>query len=57
MVSGLGFWIGCLIEWFVLWLLIFEFELGSDFGGLNEWVKENVVKVLCFCYLEDDVEM
>ena len=34
-----------------------EPELGSDYGGLNEWAREDVVKVLCFCHPDDTPEM
>ena len=34
-----------------------EPELGEDFGGLQEWPLEHVVKVLCFCHPDDDEEM
>ena len=31
-----------------------EPELGPDYGGLEEWPRDNVVKVLCFCHPDDD---
>ena len=34
--------------------LTLEPELGPDFGGLEEWPLENVVKVLCFYHPDDD---
>ena len=34
--------------------LTLEPELGSDFGGLSQWAREDVVKVLCFCHPDDD---
>lgn len=52
--SGSGLWIGRPCEWPGSRPLAFEPELGSDCGGLAEWPKENVVKVLCFCHPEDD---
>ena len=55
--SGSGLWIGRPTEWPASRPLTLEPELGSDFGGLNEWAKENVVKVLCFCHPDDDAEM
>jgi len=55
--SGSGLWIGRPVEWPGSRPLTLEPELGSDFGGLNEWAKENVVKVLCFCHPDDDAEM
>ncbi|WIV52464.1 5-dehydro-2-deoxygluconokinase (plasmid) [Marivivens sp. LCG002] len=55
--SGSGLWVGRPTEWPGSRPLTLEPELGSDFGGLNQWAKENVVKVLCFCHPEDDAEM
>jgi 5-dehydro-2-deoxygluconokinase len=52
--SGTGLWIGRPCEWPGSRPLAFEPELGSDCGGLGEWAKENVVKVLCFCHPDDD---
>lgn len=52
--SGSGLWIGRPTEWPGSRPLTLEPELGSDFGGLNEWARENVVKVLCFCHPDDD---
>ena len=37
--------------------LTLEPELGSDYGGLAEWAREDVVKVLCFCHPDDTPEM
>ncbi len=54
--SGSGLWIGRPTEWPGSRPLTLEPELGSDFGGLNQWAKENVVKVLCFCHPNDDAE-
>ena len=34
-----------------------EPELGSDFGGLSEWPRDQVVKVLCFCHPDDDAAL
>ena len=31
-----------------------EPEIGPDFGGLSEWPRDQVVKVLCFCHPDDD---
>ena len=36
--------------------LTLEPELGSDCGGLVEWAREDVVKVLCFCHPDDTPE-
>ncbi len=55
--SGTGLWIGRPCEWPGVRPLTLEPELGSDYGGLGEWARENVVKVLCFCHPEDDAEM
>lgn len=55
--SGSGLWIGRPTEWPGSRPLILEPELGSDYGGLNEWARENVVKVLCFCHPDDDTGM
>ena len=55
--SGSGLWIGRPCEWPGSRPLILEPELGSDYGGLGEWAKENVVKVLCFCHPDDMPEL
>ena len=55
--SGSGLWIGRPVEWPGSRPLTLEPELGADFGGLNQWAKENVVKVLCFCHPDDTAEM
>ncbi|MBB5535685.1 bifunctional 5-dehydro-2-deoxygluconokinase/5-dehydro-2-deoxyphosphogluconate aldolase [Rhizobium giardinii] len=52
--SGTGLWIGRPCEWPGARPLTLEPELGSDYGGLGEWARENVVKVLCFCHPDDD---
>lgn len=54
--SGSGLWIGRPTEWPGSRPLELEPELGSDFGGLREWARDNVVKVLCFCHPQDDAE-
>jgi 5-dehydro-2-deoxygluconokinase len=51
--SGTGLWIGRPVEWPGSRPLTLEPELGLDFGGLEEWPLENVVKVLCFCHPTD----
>ncbi len=51
--SGSGLWIGRPTEWPGSRPLSLEPELGADFGGLGEWARENVVKVLCFCHPND----
>jgi 5-dehydro-2-deoxygluconokinase len=55
--SGTGLWIGRPVEWPGSRPLTLEPELGPDYGGLNEWALENVVKVLCFCHPDDTPEM
>ena len=54
--SGTGLWIGRPCEWPGSRPLQLEPELGPDCGGLGEWARENVVKVLCFCHPDDDPE-
>ncbi|MBB3949071.1 bifunctional 5-dehydro-2-deoxygluconokinase/5-dehydro-2-deoxyphosphogluconate aldolase [Aureimonas jatrophae] len=51
--SGTGLWIGRPAEWPGSRPLTLEPELGPDCGGLEEWARENVVKVLCFCHPGD----
>jgi 5-dehydro-2-deoxygluconokinase len=55
--SGSGLWIGRPCEWPGSRPLTLEPELGSDCGGLNQWAREDVVKVLCFCHPDDAPEM
>lgn len=55
--SGSGLWIGRPCEWPGSRPLAFEPELGADCGGLQEWAREDVVKVLCFCHPDDDAGM
>ncbi len=55
--SGTGLWIGRPVEWPGSRPLTLEQEIGPDFGGLNEWPVENVVKVLCFYHPDDTAEM
>lgn len=52
--TGTGLWIGRPCEWPGSRPLALEPAIGPDCGGLGEWAKENVVKVLCFCHPEDD---
>ncbi|MDH0117785.1 5-dehydro-2-deoxygluconokinase [Rhizobium pusense] len=54
--SGTGLWIGRPCEWPGSRPLTLEPELGSDYGGLSEWARGNVVKVLCFCHPDDDAQ-
>lgn len=53
--SGTGLWIGRPVEWPGSRPLTLEPELGADFGGLEEWPLDNVVKVLCFCHPDDEL--
>jgi 5-dehydro-2-deoxygluconokinase len=55
--SGSGLWIGRPCEWPGSRPLALEPELGPDCGGLSEWARENVVKVLCFCHPDDDAAL
>jgi len=55
--SGTGLWIGRPCEWPGSRPLTLEPELGSDHGGLSQWAREDVVKVLCFCHPDDTPEM
>jgi len=55
--AGSGLWIGRPCEWPGSRPLTLEPELGSDCGGLVEWARETVVKVLCFCHPDDSPEM
>jgi 5-dehydro-2-deoxygluconokinase len=52
--SGTGLWIGRPCEWPGARPLALEPELGADCGGLVQWAREDVVKVLCFCHPDDD---
>ena len=54
--AGTGLWIGRPCEWPGSRPLELEPELGPDCGGLGEWARESVVKVLCFCHPDDDQE-
>jgi len=49
-----GLWTGRPVEWPGSRPLQLEAELGADFGGLSEWPRDQVVKVLCFCHPDDD---
>ncbi len=52
--TGTGLWVGRPVEWPGSRPLTLELEIGPDFGGLNEWPRDHVVKVLCF-YHPDDI--
>ncbi len=51
-----GLWIGRPTEWPGSRPLTLEPELGTDCGGLAEWPRDQVVKVLCFCHPDDDTD-
>ncbi|CZT34482.1 bifunctional 5-dehydro-2-deoxygluconokinase/5-dehydro-2-deoxyphosphogluconate aldolase [Rhizobium sp. 9140] len=55
--SGTGLWIGRPVEWPGSRPLTLEPEIGPDFGGLDEWPLDNVVKVLCFCHPDDATDL
>jgi 5-dehydro-2-deoxygluconokinase len=55
--EGQGLWIGRPVEWPGSRPLTLEPALGPDYGGLSEWPRDQVVKVLCFCHPDDDGEM
>jgi 5-dehydro-2-deoxygluconokinase len=55
--AGQGLWIGHPVEWPGSRPLTLEPEIGPDFGGLAEWPREHVVKVLCFYHPDDTDEM
>ena len=55
--AGSGLWIGRPTEWPGSRPLTLEPELGADFGGLVEWPREQVVKVLCFYHPDDDARL
>ncbi|MFZ5965519.1 bifunctional 5-dehydro-2-deoxygluconokinase/5-dehydro-2-deoxyphosphogluconate aldolase, partial [Thalassococcus sp. BH17M4-6] len=52
--TGSGLWIGRPTELPGSRPIAFEPELGDDLGGLREWARENVVKLLVFCHPDDD---
>ncbi len=52
--TGSGLWIGRPTELPGSRPIDFEPELGKDLGGLREWARENVVKLLVFCHPDDD---
>jgi 5-dehydro-2-deoxygluconokinase len=54
--AGTGLWIGRPVEWPGSRPLTLEPEIGPDFGGLQEWPLEHVVKVLCFTHPDDDAD-
>ncbi len=52
--TGTGLWIGRPAELPGSRPVEFEPELGEDLGGLREWARENVAKLLVFCHPDDD---
>ncbi len=48
-----GLWTARPVEWPGSRPLTLEPDIGPDFGGLNEWPTEHVVKVLCFYHPDD----
>lgn len=54
--AGTGLWVGRPCEWPGSRPLTLEPELGLDCGGLQEWARDNVVKVLCLCHPNDDAD-
>ncbi|WP_343038926.1 PfkB family carbohydrate kinase [Paracoccus aestuariivivens] len=57
LAAGTGLWTGRPCEWPGSRPLRLEPELGPDCGGLLQWARENVVKVLCFCHPDDDAAL
>jgi 5-dehydro-2-deoxygluconokinase len=55
--AGRGLWIGRPVEWPGSRPLTLEPEIGPDFGGLDEWPLDHVVKVLCFYHPDDAAEL
>ncbi|MFN3825392.1 MAG: 5-dehydro-2-deoxygluconokinase, partial [Pseudorhodobacter sp.] len=55
--SGTGLWVGRPCEWPGSRPLTLEPSLGPDCGGLQDWARGNVVKVLCFCHPDDDASI
>ncbi len=55
--AGTGLWLGRPVEWPGSRPLTLEPSIGVDFGGLSEWPRDQVVKVLCFCHPDDDEAM
>lgn len=55
--AGSGLWIGRPVEWPGSRPLTLEPAIGTDFGGLAEWPRDQVVKVLCFAHPDDSPDM
>ncbi len=47
-------WIGRPVEWPGSRPLTLEPSIGPDLGGLAQWPRDQIVKVLCFCHPDDD---
>jgi len=56
-VADTNLWVGRPVEWPGSRPLSLEPEIGIDFGGLSEWPRDQVVKVLCFCHPDDNAEL
>jgi 5-dehydro-2-deoxygluconokinase len=52
--AGTGLWIGRPTELPGSRPIAFEPEIGEDLGGLSEWARGTVVKLLVFCHPDDD---
>lgn len=50
-------WIGRPVEWPGSRPLVPEPDLGANLGGLQEWPRDHVVKVLCFYHPDDSDKM
>ncbi|MDN5788704.1 2-deoxy-5-keto-D-gluconate 6-phosphate aldolase domain-containing protein, partial [Pseudorhodobacter sp.] len=55
--AGTGLWVGRPVELPGSRPLRLEPDIGTDFGGLSEWPRDQVVKVLCFCHPDDSAAM
>jgi 5-dehydro-2-deoxygluconokinase len=55
--AGTGLWIGRPVELPGSRPLALKPEIGPDFGGLGEWPRDHVVKVLCYAHPDDDEAM
>lgn len=50
-------WIGRPVEWPGSRPLTLEPGIGPDYGGLGQWPRDHVVKVLCFCHPDDKADV
>jgi len=55
--AGANLWVGRPVEWPGSYPLTLEPEIGSDYGGLSQWPRDQIVKVLCSCHPDDDAAM